>query len=82
MNGLDITDWAYGGYLPGDGHCTVCGRHVQPGYLMCGPHWRLVPKHLAALVWNALDAWNGGFGTLDALRAAQAEATAVAGVGR
>jgi hypothetical protein len=61
-------------FMPGDGTCAVCGRKVKPGYLMCGQHWRQVPKHLAALVWNALDAWNGGYGDLTALRSAQREA--------
>jgi hypothetical protein len=75
MSLFDETVWAYGGYMPGEGHCTVCGCKVQPGYLMCGPHWRRVPKYLAALVWNALDAWNGGYGDLQALRVAQQAAT-------
>lgn len=29
-----------------------CQHMVQPGFLMCTPHWRQVPKKLQAMVWT------------------------------
>jgi hypothetical protein len=57
----------------GMGHCAVCGRKCNYGYLMCGPHWRQVPKHIQERVWDALAKWETG-GPLGALRNAQADA--------
>jgi len=61
----------------GNGHCAVCGSKCQPSYLMCGPHWRQVPKLMQLKVYAALDAYMNGDGTLGNLRNAQADAIGV-----
>lgn len=33
--------------------CAVCSAALSPGLLMCGTHWRLVPKPLQADVYRA-----------------------------
>lgn len=40
--------------------CPVdpCQRTVRPGQLMCGPHWRLVPKDTQRAVYSTWRAWN------------------------
>jgi len=48
--------------LAGAGHgCRVppCRAAVAPGYLMCRPHWRQVPKPLRDRVWAT---WQSGAG--------------------
>jgi hypothetical protein len=47
--------------------------------LMCGPHWRKVPKPLQHKVWAALDAYEAGQLLLSELRDAQNEAVLAAG---
>lgn len=39
--------------------CPVdaCPRTVRPGHLMCGAHWRLVPKGLQSDVWSTWRKW-------------------------
>jgi hypothetical protein len=37
--------------------CAVCERHVSPGYLMCHPHWQMVPLELRNRVWDTWNAW-------------------------
>jgi hypothetical protein len=59
---------------PGDGLCHVCGHRIPPGWLMCHPHWRLVPPALQNAVWAALRAYENGAGFLETLRAAQEKA--------
>lgn len=39
----------HGGLHP----CSVCGKPVPRGRLMCAPHWRLVPLPLQREVWAA-----------------------------
>ena len=37
--------------------CALCGRPIIHAFLMCGPHWRLVPPAEQLAVyrsWNAL----------------------------
>lgn len=34
-------------------HARDCGAPVPPEYLMCGRHWKLVPKPLQRAVWGA-----------------------------
>jgi Zn ribbon nucleic-acid-binding protein len=40
-------------FLPAGHHCHArgCGTKVKPELLMCGPHWRLVPKTIRDRVW-------------------------------
>ena len=33
-------------------HALNCRRKCPPEYLMCGTHWRKVPKELQAPVWR------------------------------
>lgn len=33
-------------------HVPGCERHVDPARLMCGMHWRLVPRALQREVWR------------------------------
>lgn len=33
-------------------HAIACGKPVKPELLMCGKHWRLVPKDLQINVWR------------------------------
>lgn len=33
-------------------HVPGCGVEVRPALLMCGGHWRLVPKPLQDRVWR------------------------------
>ena len=32
-------------------HARDCTKVVPPRMLMCGHHWRMVPKHLQQVVW-------------------------------
>lgn len=34
-------------------HASGCQRVVPERLLMCGPHWRMVPRVLQARVWDA-----------------------------
>ena len=34
-------------------HAIGCPTHVHPRLLMCGKHWRMVPRALKAAVWSA-----------------------------
>ena len=34
-------------------HARGCNTPVPPKMLMCGPHWRMVPKTLQRRVWSA-----------------------------
>ena len=36
-------------------HALGCTKSVHPRYLMCPPHWRLVPKELQKAVWAAYE---------------------------
>lgn len=36
---------------------TGCGRHAQPGHLMCRTCWYKVPANLRADVWRTWKAW-------------------------
>jgi hypothetical protein len=38
-----------------NGKCQVpkCDRRAPPGRLMCGPHWKRVPRNLQRAVWRA-----------------------------
>lgn len=36
----------------------TCDNAVKAGHLMCGYHWRQVPKHLQTPVWATWRAWN------------------------
>lgn len=47
-------------------HCPVpgCPKRLPPHLLMCSPHWRLVPKDLQAVVY---DAWHAKQHALRAL---------------
>lgn len=69
-NEVDIPD----GDHYGMGHCAVCGAKCQYGFLMCGRHWRQVPRRLQNEVYERLEAWEQNTGTLLALRSAQADA--------
>lgn len=37
---------------------TRCPRTVRPGHLMCGVHWRQVPREIQTLVWSSWRSWN------------------------
>lgn len=37
-----------------------CARQVRAGLLMCGPHWRRVPRELQAEQYAAYRAWQRG----------------------
>lgn len=32
-------------------HADGCTREVPPSLVMCGPHWRSVPRHLQRELW-------------------------------
>lgn len=34
-------------------HAVDCEVRCKPEYLMCGRHWRMVPRRLQAAVWDA-----------------------------
>jgi len=53
-----------------------CPRRVQPDLLMCGIHWRMVPKPLQRAVWAA---WRHGEGqgTIELIHAQDAAIRAV-----
>jgi len=34
-------------------HADGCTRAVAERFLMCRPHWRMVPRRLQAAVWDA-----------------------------
>lgn len=41
------------------GQCGVCRRPIRGAFLMCAPHWRLVPRDQAVAVvrsWGAVNA--------------------------
>lgn len=40
---------------------ATCGAVVRAGHLMCGHHWRAVPKAQRDDVWATLRAWQRGF---------------------
>lgn len=46
--------------------CAGCGREIPSGLLMCGPHWRMVPKPHQDAVWAA---WRAAQGIADAPQA-------------
>lgn len=33
-------------------HATGCRNIVPPKFLMCGRHWRMVPREVQLLVWK------------------------------
>ena len=33
-------------------HARDCGKNVPPEFLMCGRHWRMVPKKIRDAVWK------------------------------
>lgn len=35
-----------------------CSKRIKPDYLMCGPHWAMVPKPIKDEVWAAYRAGN------------------------
>lgn len=37
----------------GQGNCVVCKTQIEPGRLMCLPHWRLVPAALTAQIGSS-----------------------------
>jgi hypothetical protein len=37
-------------------HAEGCARQVPPAFLMCAPHWRMVPRALQARVWATYQA--------------------------
>ena len=39
--------------LPHTCHARGCDKPVPPEMLMCGPHWRLVPRVIQRAVWAA-----------------------------
>lgn len=34
-----------------------CTTNVEPGYFMCAPHWRLVPREVKALFRASVSDW-------------------------
>jgi len=34
-------------------HANACQEPTEPPLLMCRKHWRMVPTHFKAAVWNA-----------------------------
>ena len=54
-----------------------CPRTVRAGQLMCGPHWRIVPKDLASEVWRTwrhFDRTGEGWDSYSVARAAAIDA--------
>lgn len=57
--------------IPGMGRCTVCGRPIGEGMLMCLWHWRRVPLALRRHVGASLAGFVRGTVPLRDLREAQ-----------
>lgn len=39
-------------YPPHKCHAIGCKREIAPKFLMCPPHWRLVPKEIQREIWR------------------------------
>lgn len=67
-NGLGMN-----GVIPGAGSCVVvaCEGGAPRGWLMCSPHWKLVPIELKRAMNDVMRRWNRNEAMLSDLRDAQ-----------
>lgn len=54
---------------PPTGVCTVCGKPIRRGLLMCAVHWRQVPTPMQVHVWRTWSQFNNRKNPAHALQA-------------